>query len=782
MKPPFWLNVLLLLLMFALAVQSMIDKSPTFDEQGFLVRGLGYVRNENRWMRVGHPAGLNALNALLLRGDETVRLPTDDPSWQATNFHRPAELFLWEIGNDVERVMFLGRLPTVWLGMVLVAIIGRFTHQLTRRHFASTLAIAFVALDPNILAHTRLATTDLGLVAGAIIATYTLWRFLRQPTWQTAILAGCGFGLLQNTKFTAGLFVPIFALVIVIGVIAQWRINKRFPTSMAVQLLIAYPLAGFLTLWAAYGFDVGTLPETLPALSEQLGGRTLPLAHHIEQLSDLGGRMGKRTPAFLLGAYSDTGWVSYFPTALLLKTPLPTLFLFLVGIFGVIAKRLRRAVTAIDLATLTIPPIGFFAFALTNDINIGYRHILLVVPFIILFAIWATDQSKISIIGITLLAGWLLVESMVIAPDYLAYFNQIAGGADNGWQALVDSNIDWGQDLGGLKRWMDENEVETVRLSYFGEGRPEYYGIDYVGLPSFPPRLMSADAVTHYPPDPIAGVYAISATNLQGVMFDDHDQFAYFREREPLAKIGFSIFIYDVPVRGVSADLALGTLQLTDLIHTDYQTLNTNHLNLRWFDGEQSLLIPRGTRRFVAVSPANTGHPIQLNWLHGLGKPQVTQGAPTLYALEKTMIEFWEVEDFHGRTATFQREGATTLQLHGTMVHYNHEQAFIFSLWEPLSKPTPLKFFVHVEDQTDTIVTQWDDVGVTAASWQVGDYLLQLSELTLNFPEHYAEKAEAEPEAQIEFDVWLGVYEPVSNLRWQSEHGDRLLISTLTFP
>ncbi|MBK9054201.1 MAG: phospholipid carrier-dependent glycosyltransferase [Chloroflexi bacterium] len=341
-KPRFFsLNLLVvgvLLLQFALALGSVTHNGPTMDEQGFIMRGLAYLRNEQRQIRVGHPLGLNALNSFLLVNDDTVHLPTQDPSWQGTSFHRPGELFLWEIGNDVPRVMFLARLPSVWLGLLLAAVVGRWAREMSRRRWAGVLALSLVALDPNFLAHSSLATTDLGLAAAAAFSGYTLWRFLRQPGWGRAIIAGAAFGLLQNTKFTAGLFVPLFGLVILVWLIYLGRTPSHAPritspkswrnlfAAPLTQLLIAYPLAGFLTLWACYGFNIGTLPDNLPTLS-QLSGLTLPLAHHLEQLLDIGGRLQMSTPSFLLGRYSDQGWWSYFPVAFLLKTPLPTLIL-----------------------------------------------------------------------------------------------------------------------------------------------------------------------------------------------------------------------------------------------------------------------------------------------------------------------------------------------------------------------------------------------------------------------------------------------------------------------
>ena len=163
----------LLLLFFWLAVSSMLQKSPTMDEQGFLLRGVAYVRGENRWMRVGHPAGLNILNGWLVAQDPTVRLPVDDPSWGESSFHRPAELFLWEMGNDVERIMLLGRLPTVWLGLLLGVVTGRWAREMSGKGWVGLLALALVCLDPNIIAHSRLITTDIGLAGGRC------WRGIR---------------------------------------------------------------------------------------------------------------------------------------------------------------------------------------------------------------------------------------------------------------------------------------------------------------------------------------------------------------------------------------------------------------------------------------------------------------------------------------------------------------------------------------------------------------------------------------------------------------------------
>ena len=400
---------LLLSLTFWSAVSSLKQKSPTFDEQGFIVRGLAYIRPPEEGgtdrIRVGHPPGLNAYNALLLAADGTVKLPIDDPSWQETSFHRPAELFLWEIGNDVTHIMFLTRIQTVWLGLLLVALVGRWAAELASgglwlgsrkrarfsRNAAGMLALAITAFDPNLLAHMRLATTDFGLTAAAALAGYGVWKLARRAAWSTAVLAGVGIGLMLNTKFTALLFLPFFGIVLLVGIIAQWREQAGTSGSrvrtVIVPMFILMPVVALVTLWAGTGFDIGSLPDAAPIL----GGLTLPLGHYLEQLLDIGGRLQVETPAFLLGNFRTTGWWYYFPVAFLLKTPLPTMALLL-GAFIVTGKTIwvkRLGLTwadVIDLLALLLPAAGFFAIALTTDINLGYRHILPVLPFLYVFA------------------------------------------------------------------------------------------------------------------------------------------------------------------------------------------------------------------------------------------------------------------------------------------------------------------------------------------------------------------------------------------------------------
>ncbi len=795
-----------LLICYALALGSMVDKSPTFDEQGFIVRGLAYVRPEedggNRGIRVGHPPGLNAFNALLLANDATVRLPVDDPSWQESSFHRPAELFLWEIDNDVAHIMFLARLPSIWLGLLLVAIGSRWAADMTRSRFkgrggrrragaAGLFAALLLGLDPNIVAHMRLATTDLGLAAAAALAGYLLWRWLRAPTWTNALLAGAGLGLLQNTKYTAALFVPLFALVFVSTIIIYWRADRLSAVAdrphrareLLVQAVAAYVPISIMVLWATSGFDIGTLPDTVPMFS-QLGGMTVPLANYIEQLLDIGGRLQVSTPAFLLGEYSDSGWWYYFPVTFLVKTPLPVLILLLAALVRVVILVWRRRFRLsesmmINGLALIVPPLGYFAIALTSDINLGYRHLLPMLPFlyvgisVVLTPLIVPGQLVGSVEGRqrgeqALVVGalvWLTVVTIGIYPDYLTFFNILAGGPRGGWHVLVDSNIDWGQDLGRLAEWQTENEVDNLWFSYFGEGRPEYYGLNYTGLDSFPPRLMNPEARPFYPHDPAPGWYAISATNLQGVHFANKDQFAIFRGSPPNAVIGNSIFVHRVELRGDPVNLLLDGVQMDQISMADYAVLGTNDVRPHWMDGSLALLLPPGSGPTWLAAASGKALDEQLQEAAGVvvGPNWATSD---WYTLQPIMFE--RPTEVAPIASLASEDGKVSLLSHD--VQQSPEGTIeLISVWRQDGEPVPVTLFFHALNEQGELVGQWDGLGIQWEGWSPDAILIQ---------RHRLELAETATEGQIR--LVAGAYDPQSIIRWRTA-GDADVIE-LEFP
>lgn len=138
---------------------------------------------------------------------------------------------------------------------------------------------------------------------------------------------------------------------------------------------------------------------------------------------------------------------------------------------------------------------------------------------------------------------WLAIGVAHIHPHYLAYFNEAAGGPARGYRVLVDASLDWGQDLKGLATEIKRRGDPPLSLSYFGVSDPAYYGLRYVPV-DFTTPLERHEGVLDK--GAAATLLAVSATNLQGVYYDDKTAFAWLKSRTPVYSAGYSIFLHDL--------------------------------------------------------------------------------------------------------------------------------------------------------------------------------------------------------------------------------------------
>ncbi|MEE9613779.1 MAG: hypothetical protein V3W31_02355, partial [Thermodesulfobacteriota bacterium] len=191
---------------------------------------------------------------------------------------------------------------------------------------------------------------------------------------------------------------------------------------------------------------------------------------------------------------------------------------------------------------LLVPLALIAVLTLRSSLNIGLRHILPAYPFLIVLASSVITlrfgRPVIAKAAFATFSVWYAVSTLSIFPSYLAYFNEFVG-PDRGYRYLVDSNLDWGQDLKRLKKYMDKNGVEEVYLSYFGTADPAYYGIGCR-------ELMGTLRACKYKRSGVPRFLAVSATNLQAVYMPDKHTFDWLKKREPAARIGYSIFVYDL--------------------------------------------------------------------------------------------------------------------------------------------------------------------------------------------------------------------------------------------
>jgi hypothetical protein len=546
----------LLILAFGLALTSAELKSPTMDEQNHIARGVAYLGTGDPRLSIEHPPLVNLLSGLLPHLLLDLHLPLDTIWWETAEWYHFADLFLWEVNPNAEQIVFLARLPIIGLGMILIALVFRWaTTRFGCR--GGLLGAAFCALDPNILAHTRLSTTDVGGTCFAFLATYTLWRTLGRhrssPSWLRILTSGLAFGLAISAKLSALLFAPILALTVLVDASIgdntdahTQRGQSRLDRAVYNLALLGFTFViGLLVLWAAYGFRIGQLEGA---------GLSVPAPPYVKGVRAILDFSASGRPAYLLGRYGHQGWWYYFLVAFLVKTPLPTLVGLLLAT-GVFLRSPKR-----DDLWLILPPLAYSLTSVTSSLNIGYRHLLPMLPFLAVHiarlaqtadrpANQSISQRSYRLAFLLLsvfLVLWLILATICIYPHFLAFFNAVGGGPEEGWRILADSNIDWGQDLKGLKAWMVQEDVDRVRLSWFGSARPEVYDIDYDLLPGVPYGYPLWDDPPFNRRQPEPGVYAISVTNLLGVVFPDHDLYAWFRELKPDAKIGYSLFVYKV--------------------------------------------------------------------------------------------------------------------------------------------------------------------------------------------------------------------------------------------
>lgn len=548
-----WLVVPAVLLFFFLALNSLVGDSPTMDEQNHMARGLAFLRTGDPRLSLEHPPLINALSALPLLTLPDVRLPTDHTSWQREPpdiyWYIFAELFLWQYNHDVTRMVFLARLPVVFLTLGLALAGFHFARELWGR-WAAVFAFLLLLFDPNILAHGRYVTTDVGGTAFLFLAAFLVWRMWHQPSWGRWLAASVALGLAFGGKLSTLAFGPIFVLLALLPLYGRQQAGRR------LAQLAGAGVVALLTVWVIFGFEWRLFlfqNEPLTRLNAFAGPMPTFWAG-IEQIFSISG--GGR-PAFLLGHYSSEGFLSYFPIAFLAKTPLPILLLLPVAAVLLLKEKTTRA----QALFLLLPAALYFLLSTQSSLNIGYRHLLPMLPFVVvLVSGLASGQLSVSSKQLSISSKQLLVvavasvliSDLLIHPHYLSYFNAAAGGPEKGHRILIDSNIDWGQDLLRLQAWMAAHDVAEVKLAWFGTADPAYYGINHQPLPGFPrDRYYSLWGTIPFDPHaPEPGVYAISASSLWwelSLPLGGQPVYAWFRQRPPDDRVGYSILIYEVP-------------------------------------------------------------------------------------------------------------------------------------------------------------------------------------------------------------------------------------------
>ena len=529
-----YIVVFFLLVMFVLATTSMAQKSLTVDETTHLSSGYSYWKLFDYSLNKEHPPLMKLLAAaplLIIQPDLSVDSETIE---EASQWDVGKEMLFWDDDNDGDWILFWGRIPMVLVALLLGFFVWKWAYELYGR-WAAFFALFLYILSPTILAHSRLVHTDLGITAFYFITTYFFWKLCKNEdknkTRKYMWLTGLFFGLALAAKFSGIYLLGVFGLLFVVEIIYKILIKEFKKEVKLIDIFKKKETQEYLKKFLIVIILIVLIGCGVLVLS--YGVKEFP--NYIEGFKSVVKHSQVGHPAFLFGEHYNIGKWHYFPIAFLLKTPIPTLIFLGFGLYLFARKKWKNNYNELFLI---LPALLYFGLFLPNKINIGVRHVMPILPFVFVFVssiinleikkkIW----RNICIAIFAILCLWYLLSSLFIYPHYLAYFNEFAGGPDNGHNYLLDSNIDWGQDLKGLDKWLDENNIDDkITLGYFGHEDSNW-------------RIGEFD---RFKCAATPGIVAISANLLHDFQNINQGCTDWLNEYEPITKIGYSIFVYDI--------------------------------------------------------------------------------------------------------------------------------------------------------------------------------------------------------------------------------------------
>ncbi len=493
---------------FLLVVSAARTKSLTYDEPTYIVSGYSYIDNKEIKLNPEAPPFLQVLVAFPLKFLNLKSPDYSHPNYAAERQIAFAQMFFESNGDKLSDITFLSRLPVQLLFALLVVMAGLFVKTLSGP-LPAIAASVLVGLSPNLIAHSQLATTDLGCTVLMFISVYTFYLAIRSEDYKCWVICGLVTGLALLSKFTALLLVPIFFIFVLYEILLNGR-NKRI-LLRGLILLVFFIL---LVICIGYGFK--------PWL----------YLYGVSKIYDVGKIDYQQ---YLFGnVFSKPIWYYYF-AAFLVKTPVSTLLLLLISVYITLRYRLDK-----DAIVYFLIPVGIIMFVCCFDLtNLGLRRILPIYPFLLSYvsvAYFYINPNKLKVILFNTLLVWNIITTLIAYPDYISYFNILAGGASNGPNLLEDSNIDWGQDLPALVEWQKNNyPEETINLMYFGSMNPSLYGLSY--------RLIPRNELIN----PRNGIYAISVHYLiytRKLAYWNKANLDWLKFYEPIGYAGNSIYIY----------------------------------------------------------------------------------------------------------------------------------------------------------------------------------------------------------------------------------------------
>ncbi len=458
------MTALLLLAVHAgLAYQSLRIKSVTYDELTHLPAGMAIAASGDIELNRQHPPLVKWL-AGIAANTADPHIPFDDPSYSPEQEWEFGAKTLFAPENDHWRILRRGRLPTVGFSILAGWIIFLWARRRSGE-LGALFAVGLWAFSPSALAHARWVTMDAAVTALGMLSLYLWWRLCessdRPQALRWAVLAGFALGLTLGAKFSGLVLIPAMVLADVLATVGRHRRDmsawKRWIRGRAFLWSTLGAVAS-ATLWVLYLFPADPL-------------------FYLKDLSRLYADLEPDYRFYLAGQFREGRFPHYFLATFLLKSTPPELLIAVAGSALLLWRRSSQ-----DLF-LVVPALAWFAATTTMASNQGHRYILLLYPLLFITAAGlaplVAKSQRVSLARLALVA-LLLTQALEVVnhhPDYLPYFNRLAGGPLAGPYWLDDSNVDWNQDIGRAAAWLDAKGIDSVRTIFFGRTHPEFYGL-----------------------------------------------------------------------------------------------------------------------------------------------------------------------------------------------------------------------------------------------------------------------------------------------------------------
>jgi 4-amino-4-deoxy-L-arabinose transferase-like glycosyltransferase len=571
---------MLLLMHAALLAWGAGRHSPTFDEPPHLAAGISHWQFGRFELYRVNPPLVRMVAALPV-------LAVGAKSDWTEFYERPGVRPVFQIGKEFvaangQRSFWLFTLAR-WACIPFSLLGGYICFRWARELYgdlAGFLALSLWCFSPNIIAHGQLITPDVAATALGVTAAYVFWKWLKAPVWSRALLAGLVLGLAELAKMT---WIILFGLWPLLWFFwncshADTRLSWRTWRRQTPQLIGILVIALYV-LNLGYGFDGSFRKlQDFQFVSQTLSGAELVSYGNGNRFADswlgavpvpfpknylLGMDVQKRDfesfsrPSYLRGEFRDRGWWYYYLYAAAVKVPLGTWLLLLLVL--VILGRQATPTKWQDHTILLLPAVAVFSLVSSQTVfSHHFRYVLPVFPFVFIAisrvasAAIARGRKTALVTAAALL--WSVGSSLWVYPHSLSYFNELAGGPSGGHAHLIHSNIDWGQDLLYLKRWLDEHpEARPLHLAYYGCFDPAVVGIEY----TLPPAASSDDNDGSEPALFQPGWYAVSVNFLRGYpwpapdgrggwVYLEKNAYSDLRGFRPVTRAGYSIYVYHV--------------------------------------------------------------------------------------------------------------------------------------------------------------------------------------------------------------------------------------------